>query len=103
MTEWSQVPAVARPLTEPEPQPVLAPLTNSAIFLVLTINAGGEEVVRDLLSDWTGLQRAVGFRAPGPPLGVAWSTDVVATSSASMLFAFRRTKPPPGAGVKIHA
>jgi porphyrinogen peroxidase len=69
VTEWSQVPAVARPLPEPEPQPVLAPLTNSAIFLVLTINAGGEEVVRDLLSDWTGLQRAVGFRAPGPPLG----------------------------------
>ncbi len=68
MTEWSQVPAVARPLPEPEPQPVLTPLTNSAIFLVLTINPGGEEVVRDLLSDWTGLQRAVGFRAPGPPL-----------------------------------
>jgi porphyrinogen peroxidase len=68
VTEWSQVPAVARPLPQPEPQPVLAPLTNSAIFLVLTINAGGEETVRDLLSDWTGLQRAVGFRAPGPPL-----------------------------------
>jgi porphyrinogen peroxidase len=68
VTEWSQVPAVARPLPEPEPQPVLAPLTNSAIFLVLTINAGGEETVRDLLSDWSGLQRAVGFRAPGPPL-----------------------------------
>jgi porphyrinogen peroxidase len=59
---------VARPLAEPEPQPVLAPLTNSAIFLVLTIKAGAEETVRDLLSDWTGLQRAVGFRAPGPAL-----------------------------------
>jgi porphyrinogen peroxidase len=68
VTEWSQVPSLARPLAEPEPQPVLAPLTNSAIFLVLTINPGGESVVRDLLSDWTGLQRAVGFRAPGLPL-----------------------------------
>jgi putative iron-dependent peroxidase len=63
---------VARPLPEPEPQPLLSPLTNAAIFLVLTIDPGGEEVVRDLLSDWSGLQRAVGFRSPGPPLaGVA--------------------------------
>jgi putative iron-dependent peroxidase len=54
--------------TEPEPQPVLAPLTAAAIFLVLAIDPGGEMTVRDLLSDWTGLQRAVGFRAPGPPL-----------------------------------
>jgi putative iron-dependent peroxidase len=68
VTEWSQVPSVARPLAEPEPQPVLTPLTNSAIFLVLTINPGGESAVRDLLSDWASLQRAVGFRAPGPPL-----------------------------------
>jgi porphyrinogen peroxidase len=68
VTEWSQVPSLARPLSEPEPQPVLAPLTNSAIFLVLMINPGGEPVVRDLLSNWTGLQRAVGFRASGLPL-----------------------------------
>ena len=68
MTEWSQVPAVARPLPEPEPQPVLAPLTAAAIFMVLTIDPGGEEAVRDLLADWAGLQRAVGFRAPDAPL-----------------------------------
>jgi porphyrinogen peroxidase len=68
VTEWSQVPSVARPLPEPEPQPVLAPLTGAAIFLVVTINPGGETAVRDLLSDWAGLQRSVGFRAPGPPL-----------------------------------
>jgi putative iron-dependent peroxidase len=66
VTEWSQVPAVARPWPEPEPQPVLAPLTAAAIFLVLTIQPGGEAAVRDLLSGWAGLQRAVGFRAPGP-------------------------------------
>ncbi len=52
----------------PEPQPVLSPLTAAAIFLVLTIDPGGEADVRDVLSDWAGLQRAVGFRAPGPPL-----------------------------------
>jgi porphyrinogen peroxidase len=68
VTEWSQVPSLARPLPEPEPQPVLAPLTAAAIFLVLTINPGGEAATRDLLSDWAGLQRAVGFRNPGPPL-----------------------------------
>ena len=68
MTEWSHVPAVARPLPEPEPQPVLAPLTAAAIFLVLTIGPDGETAVRDLLSDWASLQRAVGFRAPGLPL-----------------------------------
>ncbi len=68
MTEWSQVPAVARPLPEPEPQPVLSPLTAAAIFLVLTIQPGGEAAVRDLLGDWAGLQRAVGFRAPNPPM-----------------------------------
>jgi len=68
VTEWSQVPSLARPLPEPEPQPVLAPLTAAAIFLVLTINPGGEVATRDLLSDWAGLQRAVGFRAPGAPM-----------------------------------
>jgi len=47
---------------------VLSPLTNSAIFLVLTIDGGGEAACRDLLSDWAGLQRAVGFRAPGDDL-----------------------------------
>jgi putative iron-dependent peroxidase len=47
---------------------VLAPLTGAAIFMVLTINPGGEAATRDLLSDWAGLQRAVGFRAPGLPL-----------------------------------
>jgi putative iron-dependent peroxidase len=68
VTEWSQVPAVARPAPEPEPQPVLAPLTSAAIFMVLTIDPGGEEAVRDLLTDWAGLQRSVGFRVPEAPL-----------------------------------
>ena len=52
----------------PEPQAILAPLTGAAIFLVLTIDPGGEQVCRDLLSDWSSLRRAVGFRAPGDDL-----------------------------------
>src|ERR1022692_687047 len=47
-----------------EPQPVLSPLTAAAVFLVVTIHPGGAEAVRDLLSDFAGLQRSVGFRIP---------------------------------------
>jgi len=51
-------------MSEPLPgsQPVLTPLTSAAVFLVLTIDEGGEEGVRDLLPDVAGLQRSVGFR-----------------------------------------
>ncbi len=51
--------------SEPEPQAVVTPLTTAAIFLVVTGNPGGEEAVRGLLEDMSGLQRAVGFRIPG--------------------------------------
>jgi len=54
----------------PEPQPVLSPLTAAAVFLVLTIEPGGEETVRDLLEDVSALQRSVGFRIPGGQLQV---------------------------------
>jgi porphyrinogen peroxidase len=54
----------------PEPQPVLSPLTAAAVFLVLTIDPGGEDAVRDLLGDVTALQRSVGFRTPGGQLQV---------------------------------
>ncbi|MFG3050109.1 Dyp-type peroxidase [Kitasatospora sp. NPDC048239] len=47
-----------------EPQAVLAPLTSAAVFLVLTVDPGGEPAVRELLPDLAGLRRAVGFRAP---------------------------------------
>jgi len=47
-----------------EPQSVLTPLTEAAIFLVLTVDAGGEEEVRGLLADVGGLRRSVGFRIP---------------------------------------
>ncbi|WP_316520401.1 Dyp-type peroxidase [Kitasatospora brasiliensis] len=48
----------------PTPQPVLAPLTAAAVFLVLTVEPGRESAVRALLPDLAGLRRAVGFRAP---------------------------------------
>jgi porphyrinogen peroxidase len=54
-----------------EPQPVLTPLTAAAMFLVVTINPGGEAACRDLLPDWAGLARSVGFRSPGGLSAVA--------------------------------
>src|SRR5579871_1480262 len=47
-----------------EPQAVLSPLTEAAIFLVFTVNSGGEEATRNLLTDLSGLRRSVGFRIP---------------------------------------
>jgi putative iron-dependent peroxidase len=44
------------------PQSVLGPLTEAAMFLVLTVRPGGEPVVRELLADVSGLTRSVGFR-----------------------------------------
>jgi putative iron-dependent peroxidase len=58
------------PAHVPTPQPVLSRLTESAIFLVLTLDHGAETVVRDLLADLSGLQRTVGFRAPDGGLAV---------------------------------
>jgi putative iron-dependent peroxidase len=48
----------------PRPQQVLAPPAVAAIFLVLTVRAGAEDDVRDLLADLAGLTRTVGFRVP---------------------------------------
>ena len=52
------------PRREPRPQPVLTPLTEAAIFLVLTVAPEGEETVRALLGDVAALSRSIGFRAP---------------------------------------
>jgi porphyrinogen peroxidase len=48
------------------PQPVSAPLTRTAIFLVVTINPGTDNcaTVRSLCPDLAALLRAVGFREP---------------------------------------
>ena len=55
-------------MPEVQPQPILAPLTPAAIFLVATIDDGGEETVHDALSDISGLVRAIGFRDPSKRL-----------------------------------
>jgi putative iron-dependent peroxidase len=51
-------------------QPILTPLTITAIFLVVTVDPGAEEAARDLLKDLAGLQRTVGFRVPEGRLAV---------------------------------
>jgi porphyrinogen peroxidase len=67
----------------PTPQPFLGPLTSSAIFLVLTINPGGEDTVWSLLDDLTGLERSVGFRLPEGRLDV---TAGIGSSAWDRLF-----------------
>nr|WP_192830632.1 Dyp-type peroxidase [Mycobacterium sp. UM_NZ2] len=57
----------------PSVQPVTAPLTCAAIFLVATINDGGEQVVHDALPDLGGFARAIGFRDPSKRLSVVTS------------------------------
>jgi len=54
---------MAEPDREVIPQAVLSPLSMAAVFLVASIDPGGESRVRDTLSELAGLQRAVGFRA----------------------------------------
>ncbi len=46
----------------PSVQPVTAPLTCAAIFLVVTIDEGGEPTVHDMLPELSGMARAIGFR-----------------------------------------
>jgi putative iron-dependent peroxidase len=53
----------------PEPQAILMAPTEAAIFLVLCVDEGAEEEVRDLLSDVGGLIRSVAFRIPDGGLG----------------------------------
>ncbi|HTT96258.1 MAG TPA: Dyp-type peroxidase [Solirubrobacterales bacterium] len=51
-------------MTDARPQDILTPITESAIFLTVCVDPGGEEVVKELLPDLGGLRRSVGFRAP---------------------------------------
>ena len=48
----------------PRPQPVLSPITEAAIFLVLTVRDDAEQDVREVLTDIAALKRSVGFRVP---------------------------------------
>jgi porphyrinogen peroxidase len=45
-------------------QPVLSPITEAAIFLVMTIEDGAEADLREALTDVSALKRSVGFRIP---------------------------------------
>jgi putative iron-dependent peroxidase len=60
-----------------EPQAILSPITEAAIFLTLTVDPGAEAAVRDVLTDVSGLKRSVGFRIPEAQL-----TCVVGVGSA---------------------
>ncbi len=60
-------------MPEIQPQPVLAPLTPAAVFLVATIVDGQEAVVHDALPDISGLVRAIGFRDPAKRLSAITS------------------------------
>lgn len=57
----------------PSVQPVTAPLTCAAIFLVATVNEGGEQTVHDALPDLAGFARAIGFRDPTKRLSLVTS------------------------------
>src|SRR5260221_11344188 len=58
------MPTVTMDNPAPVPQPVAAPLTRAAIFLVLTLNSGAENAIatREFCADLAKLIRAVGFR-----------------------------------------
>ncbi len=47
-----------------DPQPVLSPITEAAIFLTVVLEEGHEDGIPDFLSEVTGLKRSVGFRLP---------------------------------------
>jgi porphyrinogen peroxidase len=71
-----------------EPQAILTPLTEAAVFLVVAVEAGGEDQVRELLADVSGLRRSVGFRIPEAEL-----TCVVGIGAAAWDRLFADTRP----------
>ncbi|MEU1404119.1 Dyp-type peroxidase [Streptomyces sp. NPDC005728] len=62
----------------PQSQAVIVEPARATVFLVVTVAPGGEETVRDLLEDFSGLCRSVAFRAPDDRL-----TCVVGIGSAA--------------------
>ena len=57
----------------PSVQPVTVPLTSAAIFLVATIDAGGEAQVHDALPELSGMAPAISFRDPTKRLALVTS------------------------------
>ena len=80
-----------------QPQPVLSPLTAAAVFLVVTINPGGEDAVRDLLGDFAGLQRSVGFRIPEGRASLRGRSGIAGLGPAVRRAAAARAAPVHGA------
>lgn len=60
-------------MPDPLPQEIVDPLTSAAIFLVATIDDGGEQTVHDALPEISGLVSAIGFRDPTKKLSVVTS------------------------------
>lgn len=60
-------------MPDPLPQEVVNPLTSAAIFLVATLDDGGENLVHDMLPDISGMVSAIGFRDPTKKLSVVTS------------------------------
>jgi putative iron-dependent peroxidase len=58
---------------DPLPQQIVDPLTSAAIFLVATIDDGGEQTVHDALPEIGGMVGAIGFRDPTKKLSVVTS------------------------------
>jgi len=59
------------PDVEPaQPQDILTPITEAAVFLTACVDPGGEATIADLLPDLAGLRRSVGFRAPDARLSL---------------------------------
>ena len=59
-----EMPYVRPTMAVSEPQAILSLTTESAIFLVLKVPRGSEDVTGDLLADVAGVKRSVGFRVP---------------------------------------
>ncbi len=55
------------------PQQIVDPLTSAAIFLVATIDDGGEQTVHEALPEISGMVGAIGFRDPSKKLSVVTS------------------------------
>ncbi|MEW2424674.1 Dyp-type peroxidase [Streptomyces nigra] len=64
---------------------MLSPLTSAAIFVVVTMEPGGEAVTRSVLSGLNSLQRAVGFRAE--PEGMLSCVTGIGSHAWDRLFA----------------
>lgn len=71
----------------PERQAVLTPLTQAALFLVVVVSPGTEDMLRQVLDGVNGLKRSVGLRIPE---GVLTCVTGIGSSLWDRLFARAR-------------